>query len=338
MDPRPFPPRPGRPRSRHERAHRGPAPRRGPDLRADLPRRAGGVVAPLRRRCEPGRAVRTRERAGVGHGPATAGWHNLWDATVRQDALWFLRIASEGYVSHDGSAAFFPLYPFAIRMVAWLPGDQPHRRSPVDRERLVPRRTDRAARAHPARVRRRGRRRMARRTVCASRSSRPRSSSWRPTRNRCSCCSRSRRSGVRAAIGGRGRRSAALAAALTRASGRVRGGRAPDGGGATSGARGGRRVPRLGPRSRPGAARSCTSWWNGSRASDAWAPLDVAGRTGAATLTSPLATLGRTRSATRNELGRYWLTRLLLIVGRGARLVDRGAAIRRLRPAYLPTR
>jgi hypothetical protein len=56
---------------------------------------------------------------------ATFGWHNLWDATVRQDALWFLRIASGGYVSGDGSAAFFPLYPLAIRIVAWLPGVSP---------------------------------------------------------------------------------------------------------------------------------------------------------------------------------------------------------------------
>ena len=53
------------------------------------------------------------------------GWHNAWDATVRLDALWFLRIASEGYVSRDGSAAFFPLYPLAIRVVAWLPGVSP---------------------------------------------------------------------------------------------------------------------------------------------------------------------------------------------------------------------
>jgi hypothetical protein len=57
--------------------------------------------------------------------PATLGWHNLWDATVRQDALWFLRIATDGYVSPDGSAAFFPLFPFAIRVVAWLPGVSP---------------------------------------------------------------------------------------------------------------------------------------------------------------------------------------------------------------------
>lgn len=56
---------------------------------------------------------------------ATIGWHNLWDATVRQDALWFLRIASGGYTPGDGSAAFLPLYPLAIRAVAWLPGVGP---------------------------------------------------------------------------------------------------------------------------------------------------------------------------------------------------------------------
>jgi Mannosyltransferase (PIG-V) len=56
---------------------------------------------------------------------AAVGWHNLWDATVRQDALWFLRIASGGYVPGDGSAAFLPLYPLAIRTLARLPGVSP---------------------------------------------------------------------------------------------------------------------------------------------------------------------------------------------------------------------
>jgi hypothetical protein len=56
---------------------------------------------------------------------ATLGWHNLWDATLRQDALWFLRIATGGYAPDDGSAAFFPLYPLAIKAVAWLPGVSP---------------------------------------------------------------------------------------------------------------------------------------------------------------------------------------------------------------------
>ena len=158
--------RPPRPRSLHERGHRHPAARWGPDLRARVPRGTGRVVAAVRHRRPP-----DRRRSRPWTSPdgrrcrRPSGWHNLWDATERQDALWFLRIASRGYVSHDGSAAFFPLYPLAIRVVAWLPGVEPRRRRADRLERLVPRRADRAARAHPARVRRRGRRRLARRTV-----------------------------------------------------------------------------------------------------------------------------------------------------------------------------
>ncbi|MBE3074032.1 MAG: hypothetical protein IMZ75_03665 [Actinobacteria bacterium] len=51
-----------------------------------------------------------------------AGWTVLVTATERQDALWFLRIATQGYHSGDGSAAFFPLYPLVVNIVAWLPG------------------------------------------------------------------------------------------------------------------------------------------------------------------------------------------------------------------------
>ncbi len=57
--------------------------------------------------------------------PVTAGWHNLANALERQDAAWYLRIATHGYARGDGSAAFFPLYPLAIRAVAWLPGVGP---------------------------------------------------------------------------------------------------------------------------------------------------------------------------------------------------------------------
>ena len=57
--------------------------------------------------------------------PVTSGWHNLATALERQDAAWFLRIATHGYAHGDGSAAFFPLYPMAIRAVAWLPGVGP---------------------------------------------------------------------------------------------------------------------------------------------------------------------------------------------------------------------
>jgi hypothetical protein len=53
------------------------------------------------------------------------GWHNLFTAWERFDGLWFLRIAAEGYRAHDGSAAFFPLYPFAIRVVSFLIGGHP---------------------------------------------------------------------------------------------------------------------------------------------------------------------------------------------------------------------
>jgi len=52
----------------------------------------------------------------------SAGWHNAVDALERQDALWFLRIADTGYRADDGSAAFFPVYPFLVRIVATLTG------------------------------------------------------------------------------------------------------------------------------------------------------------------------------------------------------------------------
>lgn len=53
------------------------------------------------------------------------GWHMLFTATQRQDAAWFLRIATSGYAPHDGSAAFFPLYPLAVRAAGWVPGVGP---------------------------------------------------------------------------------------------------------------------------------------------------------------------------------------------------------------------
>ncbi len=60
-------------------------------------------------------------RAGA---PATQGWHNAIDATERQDAVWYLRLADEGWSTDDASAAFFPLYPLTVRAVGWiLPGD-----------------------------------------------------------------------------------------------------------------------------------------------------------------------------------------------------------------------
>jgi hypothetical protein len=56
--------------------------------------------------------------------PATAGLHNAVDATERQDAVWYLRLADDGWSTGDTSAAFFPLYPLAVRAVSSvLPGD-----------------------------------------------------------------------------------------------------------------------------------------------------------------------------------------------------------------------
>lgn len=53
------------------------------------------------------------------------GWHNLFTAWERFDALWFLRIADAGYRLEDGSAAFFPLFPMAIRAVSFVLGGHP---------------------------------------------------------------------------------------------------------------------------------------------------------------------------------------------------------------------
>jgi Mannosyltransferase (PIG-V) len=55
----------------------------------------------------------------------TPGWHMLFTATQRQDAAWFLRLATVGYAPNDGSAAFFPLYPLAVRIAGWVPGVGP---------------------------------------------------------------------------------------------------------------------------------------------------------------------------------------------------------------------
>ncbi|HXJ65541.1 MAG TPA: hypothetical protein VNN79_17435, partial [Actinomycetota bacterium] len=51
--------------------------------------------------------------------------HLFFTAWERADGLWFLRIADGGYAAGDGSAAFFPLYPLAIRAVSWLLGGHP---------------------------------------------------------------------------------------------------------------------------------------------------------------------------------------------------------------------
>jgi hypothetical protein len=53
------------------------------------------------------------------------GWQNLFTAWERFDALWFLRIADAGYRTGDGSAAFFPLFPLAVRTVSFVLGGHP---------------------------------------------------------------------------------------------------------------------------------------------------------------------------------------------------------------------
>ncbi len=45
----------------------------------------------------------------------------LLDPMAHWDGVWFVRIASQGYV-HDHSPAFFPLYPLAMRAVSYVTG------------------------------------------------------------------------------------------------------------------------------------------------------------------------------------------------------------------------
>ena len=63
--------------------------------------------------------------AGFPNPALSPGWHMLVTSLQRQDAQWFLRLATSGYSPGDNSAAFFPLYPLAVRTVDWLPGIGP---------------------------------------------------------------------------------------------------------------------------------------------------------------------------------------------------------------------
>ena len=78
----------------------------------DAVRAAAGIPGPV---SVPGWAA---------HG-ITPGWHNLWTSFERFDALWFLRISTGGYASGDGSAAFFPFYPWLVKVVTPLVGGHP---------------------------------------------------------------------------------------------------------------------------------------------------------------------------------------------------------------------
>ncbi|HEY7874400.1 MAG TPA: mannosyltransferase family protein [Actinomycetota bacterium] len=57
--------------------------------------------------------------------PLTPGYHNALTAYERWDALWYLRIASDGYDVADKSAAFFPGYPLLTRGVSLVTGNHP---------------------------------------------------------------------------------------------------------------------------------------------------------------------------------------------------------------------
>jgi hypothetical protein len=43
---------------------------------------------------------------------------------TRWDGQWYLKIATEGYSATDGSTAFFPLYPWTVKVVGWLAGER----------------------------------------------------------------------------------------------------------------------------------------------------------------------------------------------------------------------
>lgn len=43
---------------------------------------------------------------------------------TRWDGQWYLKIATEGYRADDGSAAFYPLYPWSVTVMGWLAGER----------------------------------------------------------------------------------------------------------------------------------------------------------------------------------------------------------------------
>jgi hypothetical protein len=63
--------------------------------------------------------------AGFPNPDLAPGWHMAVTALQRQDAQWFLRLATSGYSHGDNSAAFFPAFPLAIRIVHSVPGIGP---------------------------------------------------------------------------------------------------------------------------------------------------------------------------------------------------------------------
>ena len=67
----------------------------------------------------------------------TAGWYDtpggpalnplvdsLAGVWTRWDGQWYLKIATEGYAAGDGTSAFFPLYPWTVKVLGWLAGER----------------------------------------------------------------------------------------------------------------------------------------------------------------------------------------------------------------------
>jgi Mannosyltransferase (PIG-V) len=63
--------------------------------------------------------------AGFPSPDLSPGWHTVVTSLQRQDAQWFLRLATGGYAPGDHSAAFFPGYPLAVRTFDAMPGIGP---------------------------------------------------------------------------------------------------------------------------------------------------------------------------------------------------------------------
>ena len=54
-------------------------------------------------------------------GPFLTGFvDRIGGVWTRWDGQWYLKIATQGYAKDDGSAAFFPLYPWLVQVMGWL--------------------------------------------------------------------------------------------------------------------------------------------------------------------------------------------------------------------------
>jgi hypothetical protein len=60
--------------------------------------------------------------AGFPNPQLSPGWHMAVTSLQRQDAQWFLRLATGGYAAADHSAAFFPGDPLGVRAIDAAPG------------------------------------------------------------------------------------------------------------------------------------------------------------------------------------------------------------------------